>query len=70
MTRKDYIAIAAAIRDELNAWRREKPEDDAALCQAGALTCGYIAQRIAKVMEKDNPSFDRARFLKAYGVEG
>lgn len=68
MTRKDYEAIAAAIRAEHDAWRIEKPEDDAKMHQAASLTCGYIAQRIAEVMARDNRRFDRARFLKACGV--
>ena len=69
MTRKDYIAIARAIRSEREAWvepnnNRIAPE----VTQAGALTCGYIAQRLSDVMAADNPRFDRAKFLAACGV--
>jgi hypothetical protein len=52
MTRKDYVAIAAAIaRAQLNQ------------------DCQMVADCIADVMARDNPRFDRARFLKACGVQ-
>ena len=56
MTRKDYVAIAAAIK---TADRYDDGEQIAAA----------IVQNIAGVMAADNPRFDRARFLKACGVQ-
>jgi len=64
MTRKDYILIAAALKDAH------------ALCShpfAGPVTaeagCELAAQRVADALARDNPRFDRERFLKAAGVQ-
>lgn len=60
MTRKDYILIAAALRDTLliNApivvWRAAHAS---------------VAHRLADALARDNPRFDRERFLKAAGVQ-
>lgn len=51
MTRKDYVAIADII--------------DGARDQG--LTLEEVAEKLADTMEKDNPRFDRARFLEACG---
>ena len=56
MTRRDYIAIAAAIQGA------DKYDDGEAISAS-------IIERIADVMAQDNPRFDRARFLKACGME-
>ena len=56
MTRKDYEAIAVAIK---NADRYDDGEQIAS----------SIVHNIADVMARDNPRFDRARFLKAAGVQ-
>jgi len=64
MTRKDYVAIAAALRDIplVNCPTAAHLEGvKAAHVQACAL--------VADVMARDNPRFDRARFLKAAGVQ-
>jgi hypothetical protein len=61
MTRKDYVAIAAA----LNACRYH-PDDGA---ETDWACCDIHARAIADVMARDNPRFDRARFLKACGVQ-
>lgn len=57
MTKKDYVAVAAAIRAEGE--------------QVGAcsMTIACIAARIARVFANDNPNFDRERFLTACGVQ-
>lgn len=63
MTRKDYIAIARVI-------------SDAALIQCGTqseveLQAGVrrrIAHELSDILAKDNPRFDRERFLKACGI--
>ena len=63
MTRKDYIAIADAVRraEPVAMIESERP----ILRQAWART----ADRIADALANDNPRFDRGCFLKACGVE-
>lgn len=58
MTRKDYEAIAAALKNARGLPMRDH-----------AASIGAAAQCIAEVMQRDNPRFDRARFLKACGVQ-
>jgi hypothetical protein len=60
MTRKDYEAIAAALMEArfLSGQRTE-----------GAQAVNDAAVLICDVMAADNPRFDRARFLKACGVQ-
>lgn len=59
MTRKDYILIAEALRygriDAYSQDQRDQHEVDAA--------------HIADALARDNPRFDRERFLKAAGVQ-
>lgn len=55
MSRKDYVAIAAALRSALAAGAEERSIAEA-------------ARRIADAMAVGNPRFDRARFLAACGV--
>lgn len=55
MTKKDYIAIAAVIKVANN--------------QGDTATCKFIARNIADVFQSDNSKFDRARFLRACGIE-
>jgi hypothetical protein len=59
MTRKDYVAIAEA----LGAARR--------FCETGNQRRGTerAVHCVADVMAAGNPRFDRARFLKACGVQ-
>lgn len=58
MTKKDYIAIAEAIR----------VADDSCDMDNASHTGVYIAATsITKVMAADNPRFDRDKFLKACG---
>ena len=59
MTRKDYIAIAEAIRDERAAW------DVSGDSAPAFLALHNVARNIADVFEKDNLRFDRARFMEA-----
>jgi len=58
MTRKDYVAIAAAIKNA--PWSDGMTEE---------FIESAIANAIADVFEQDNARFDRARFLKACGVQ-
>ena len=59
MSRKDYEAIAAAIRRTV--------ESDGRPIAIIALTTA--AERIADVLAADNSRFDRTQFLAAAGVE-
>jgi hypothetical protein len=61
MTRKDYELIAAALKAARDAYA---PHWDPNLFRA----CNDNALAIEAVLAKDNPRFDRARFLKAAGV--
>lgn len=63
MTKKDYIRIAAALRDTLliNCPTQEYL-DGATAARDSAV------HRIADALKADNASFDRARFLAACGV--
>ena len=60
MTRKDYVAIAKAI----NLARTTNPES-----KAHQIAVADVALLVAGVMQDDNQRFDRARFLKACGVQ-
>jgi predicted secreted Zn-dependent protease len=58
MTRKDYILIAAALK-------AARKYDE---CPADQAVCDNVAQELANALARDNPRFDRERFLKAAGV--
>lgn len=58
MTRKDYILLADALKAA--AYALNPPE------RTGAL---LAANEIAHSLAEDNPRFDRARFLKACGLD-
>lgn len=61
MTRKDYVAIAAAIHNRALAF-------DVGAHIDGEAAVYMVARDLADVLANDNPRFDRARFLKACGV--
>lgn len=69
MTKKDYEAIAYAI----NYGQLVRPpvkSQAGSDYMTGAQDQRYeIAIRLAAHMENNNPRFDRARFLKACGIE-
>lgn len=67
MTRRDYAAIAAAL---LGA-RRDQGETITPRLDLSDHNRGvsWAAKSIADVMARDNPRFDRARFLAACGVQ-
>lgn len=70
MTRKDYIAIAAALRAENPAIVPEVPTPDpvAAYFRQGLAHGHYRATvAIAAMLGAENPRFDRDRFLVAAG---
>ena len=64
MTRKDYVAIAQCIGERIT------PMLCAPHYHANALAAlKGVAIDIAATMAAGNPRFDRARFLKACGVQ-
>lgn len=66
MTRKDYVAIAEAVMSARREITLKEPHDSREDLDDGV---SYAAEFIADVMARDNPRFDRARFLKACGVQ-
>lgn len=65
MSKKDYVAIAAAIKlAKLDIASKEPIESHADMTDGAQLA----AEHIADVMARGNPRFDRARFLQACGV--
>lgn len=63
MTRKDYVLISDVLKNE-------RPDRDGTRWADGARDeWSTIAMNIARALASDNPRFDRARFLKACGVE-
>lgn len=65
MTRKDYVAIAAAINKRVDGVNYGSAREDAAALDA----LQRASIDIAATMANDNPAFDRSRFLKACGVQ-
>ncbi len=63
MTRKDYIALADAIRFSLPI------EENSAEYLAQFHGVRRTAFSISDVLARDNSRFDRERFLKACGVQ-
>ena len=61
MTRKDYVAIAAALKQERDGY---SPHWNLNLFRAHTDAC----KAVAGVMAADNPRFSRARFLTACGI--
>lgn len=60
MTKKDYILIAAAITSGRRVVSYETKAD---------ATLDGVSRLIAEALQRDNPRFDRARFLAACGVQ-
>ena len=66
MTRKDYIALAKALMNaRLDVLNKEPAESHNDLYDG----IGYATDHIVDVLARDNPRFDRARFLAACGVQ-
>ena len=63
MTRKDYEAIARAVR-----YAKPLNPSQSLLSGIANSVLETVAINIAEVMEMDNPRFDRDRFLTACGV--
>lgn len=64
MTKKDYIVIAAVIRDGALI-NLETLRD----VEVNSLTRLQIARTMANMLARDNSRFDRDRFLAACGVK-
>ena len=63
MTRKDYVAIAAVVRQHIVADAAPlSPESE------GNIAVELLAADLADLFEQGNPMFNRARFLDACGV--
>lgn len=62
MSRKDYVAIAAAIRNTYDSYNTEEWADDG---WSERTAIRLVAEAIADELAYDNPSFDRQRFLAA-----
>ena len=65
MTRKDYVAIAAALKGA----RLEGHGLNSASIKYIGEQWKLCAEHVAATMAADNPRFDRARFLAACGVQ-
>ena len=65
MTRKDYIRFAATFKELII--RSQAMPRDSALCARISIRAN--AETMCNIFGNDNPNFDRAKFLKACGVE-
>lgn len=61
MTRKDYVALAAALNDEVEAAYADSTRSG----ETAARTLCNVTVRVADVLAADNPRFDRSRFYDA-----
>jgi hypothetical protein len=73
MTRKDYILIAAALRETLADIERESTAmvvcDSTRAALAGErLGVRTVALRLGDQLRQDNPRFEMGTFLKACGI--
>ncbi len=62
MTRKDYVLIAAALKEARMHWLIGGIARDAASFRAGLRAA---VQEVAGALARDNAKFDRERFIKA-----
>lgn len=58
MSRKHYKAIAAVIKENVDAFDN-----------AGYIAARNIGNSIADICAEDNPNFNRAKFLQACGIK-
>jgi hypothetical protein len=71
LSKKDYERIAFVIREarELKAPAGGGVVAESYWINGAEVISDAIAQDLATYFERDNPRFDRARFLKACGIE-
>ncbi len=62
MTKQDFELIARTVRDEREAAMR-------GVVLSAKDACDQMADAFARRLASTNPRFDRARFLRACGVE-
>jgi len=60
MSKKDYILIANVIKGESSTWAKQS---------VGGRAVASVAFFFAEKLAKENPRFDRDRFLTACGIE-
>ena len=77
MTRKHYVLIAKNIRDNIDAWLyrnmtliNEASQDNSKLLELTAFLDGinYTVSGLCVVFERDNPNFNRSKFIEACGL--
>ncbi len=67
MTKKDYVLIAEGIKEVVNTIH--VGNFDPIEIMQNKSTASAIAYRILLKMEKENPRFNRAKFLQACGLK-
>lgn len=65
MSRKDYRAIAAVLREEYRAVTEEDYPYDPVRRQAAQDVIAAVANRLCPVFRADNSAFDTSRFMEA-----
>lgn len=66
MTRKDYKRLADELRIELKNLDSTLATSDAESLQRGAFEIAVLC--ICDAMKRENPRFDREKFLEAVGI--
>lgn len=62
MTRKDYVLIAEAIREEREIWEMVD-------AKMGNEVLNSLSRSLARRLRQENVRFDRDKFLEAAGVK-
>lgn len=67
MSKKDYVAVAAAMKTEVDSIK-QCLDSGAKEWYSAKVAMASVARDLAARFEADNPRFDRAKFLAACGV--
>jgi len=67
MTRKHYVEVASILKSELNELASLEHLDDDEH-EIATETVKSVANRLAVMFKRDNPYFDRTRFMNAAGL--
>ena len=67
MSRKDYVKVAAIIKDSLPVTGARDPQEYRAGVEDASKS---IANDLARLFAQDNPRVDRERFFEACGMAG